>query len=75
MIHQTSVVNQQIFNLDHLTFSVRVNLIGTSTIESEVSFVQATNVEISSSAPVVKEELFDYALYVMKFHVPYSPIP
>jgi hypothetical protein len=66
------MVNQQIFNLDHLTFSVRVNLIGTSTIESEVSFIQATNVEISS---VVKEELFDYALYVMKFHVPYSPIP
>jgi hypothetical protein len=32
-------------------------------------------VKISSSAPVVKEELFGNVLYVMKFHVAYSPIP
>jgi hypothetical protein len=37
--------------------------------------VQATNVKISSSAPVAKEELFGHVLYVMKFQVAYSPIP
>jgi aldehyde dehydrogenase family 7 member A1 len=50
-------------------------LIGGSAIESEGNFVQPTIVETSSSAPVVKEELFGPVLYVMKFQVAYSPIP
>ncbi|KAF3324151.1 aldehyde dehydrogenase family 7 member A1 [Carex littledalei] len=40
---------------------------GGSVIESEGNFVQPTIVEISPSAPVVKEELFGPVLYVMKF--------
>lgn len=46
---------------------------GGSIIESEGNFVQPTIVEISSSAPVVKEELFGPVLYVMKFQV--QPYP
>ncbi|WOL19842.1 aldehyde dehydrogenase family 7 member B4 [Canna indica] len=42
-------------------------LFGGSVIESEGNFVQPTIVGISSSAPVVKEELFGPVLYVMKF--------
>ncbi|KAG8050088.1 hypothetical protein GUJ93_ZPchr0009g2404 [Zizania palustris] len=42
-------------------------LYGGSAIESEGNFVQPTIVEISSSAPVVREELFGPVLYVMKF--------
>ncbi|CAJ1975744.1 unnamed protein product [Sphenostylis stenocarpa] len=42
-------------------------LTGGSVIESEGNFVQPTIVEISSDAPVVKEELFGPVLYVMKF--------
>lgn len=42
---------------------------GGSLIESEGNFVQPTIVEISSSAPIVKEELFGPVLYVMKFQV------
>jgi aldehyde dehydrogenase family 7 protein A1 len=42
-------------------------LFGGSAIESEGNFVQPTIVEISASAPVVKEELFGPVLYVMKF--------
>lgn len=38
-------------------------------LESEGNFVQPTIVEISSDAPVVKEELFGPVLYVMKFKV------
>jgi len=49
-------------------------LFGGSAIESEGNFVQPTIVEISASAPVVKEELFGPVLYVMKFQVAYSPI-
>ncbi|GJM98694.1 hypothetical protein PR202_ga15724 [Eleusine coracana subsp. coracana] len=44
-------------------------LIGGSAIESEGNFVQPTIVEISSSAPVVKKELFGPVLYVMKFQI------
>ena len=44
-------------------------LVGASAIESEGNFVQPTIVEISSDAPVVKEELFGPVLYVMKFQV------
>ncbi|CAA0814579.1 Aldehyde dehydrogenase family 7 member B4 [Striga hermonthica] len=40
---------------------------GGSVIESQGNFVQPTIVEISSSAEVVKEELFGPVLYVMKF--------
>ncbi|KAJ3705845.1 hypothetical protein LUZ61_009550 [Rhynchospora tenuis] len=40
---------------------------GGAVIESEGNFVQPTIVEISPSAPVVKEELFGPVLYVMKF--------
>lgn len=47
-------------------------LIGGSAIESEGNFVQPTIVEIPSTAPVVKEELFGPVLYVMKFQVAYS---
>jgi aldehyde dehydrogenase family 7 member A1 len=50
-------------------------IIGRYAIESEGNFIQPTNVEVSSSAPVVKEELFGLVLYVMKFQVAYSPIP
>ncbi|KAJ8491338.1 hypothetical protein OPV22_013059 [Ensete ventricosum] len=42
-------------------------LFGGSVVESEGNFVQPTIVEISSNAPVVKEELFGPVLYVMKF--------
>ncbi|XP_058108632.1 aldehyde dehydrogenase family 7 member B4 [Magnolia sinica] len=42
-------------------------LVGGSVIESEGNFVQPTIVEISPTAPVVKEELFAPVLYVMKF--------
>ncbi|XXG81654.1 hypothetical protein AAC387_Pa09g2235 [Persea americana] len=42
-------------------------LVGGSIVESEGNFVQPTIVEISSNAPVVKEELFAPVLYVMKF--------
>ncbi|KAL6655505.1 hypothetical protein ACP70R_006331 [Stipagrostis hirtigluma subsp. patula] len=42
-------------------------LFGGSAIESEGNFVQPTIVEISPSAPVVREELFGPVLYVMKF--------
>jgi len=42
-------------------------LFGGSAIESEGNFVQPTIVEITRSAPVVKEELFGPVLYVMKF--------
>lgn len=42
-------------------------LTGGSVIESKGNFVQPTIVEISSSAHVVKEELFAPVLYVMKF--------
>ncbi|KAL9314615.1 hypothetical protein ACSQ67_020067 [Phaseolus vulgaris] len=42
-------------------------LTGGSVLESEGNFVQPTIVEISSDAPVVKEELFGPVLYVMKF--------
>lgn len=42
-------------------------LAGGSVIESDGNFVQPTIVEISSDAPVVKEELFGPVLYVMKF--------
>jgi aldehyde dehydrogenase family 7 member A1 len=42
---------------------------GGSVIESEGNFVRPTIVEISPSAPVVKEELFGPVLYVMKFQV------
>ncbi|XP_073010362.1 aldehyde dehydrogenase family 7 member A1 [Typha latifolia] len=42
-------------------------LTGGSVIESEGNYVQPTIVEISSNAPVVKEELFGPVLYVMKF--------
>lgn len=42
-------------------------LFGGSAIESEGNFVQPTIVEITPSAPVVKEELFGPVLYVMKF--------
>lgn len=44
-------------------------LVGGNVIESEGNFVQPTIVEISSSAAVVKEELFAPVLYVMKFQV------
>lgn len=44
-------------------------LTGGSVIECEGNYVQATIVEISSSAGVVKEELFAPVLYVMKFQV------
>lgn len=44
-------------------------LVGGSIVESEGNFVQPTIVEISSNAPVVKEELFAPVLYVMKFQV------
>jgi aldehyde dehydrogenase family 7 protein A1 len=47
-------------------------LFGGSAIESEGNFVQPTIVEITPSAPVVKEELFGPVLYVMKFQVAYS---
>lgn len=47
-------------------------LVGGSTIESDGNFVQPTIVEISPSAPVVKEELFGPVLYVMKFQVSLS---
>lgn len=42
-------------------------LTGGSVLESEGNFVEPTIVEISSDAPVVKEELFGPVLYVMKF--------
>ncbi|CAH9099131.1 unnamed protein product [Cuscuta epithymum] len=42
-------------------------LAGGSVIQSEGNFVQPTIVEISSTAEVVKEELFGPVLYVMKF--------
>ncbi|OAY64218.1 aldehyde dehydrogenase family 7 member B4 [Ananas comosus] len=42
-------------------------LVGGFHIESEGNFVEPTIVEISPSAPVVKEELFGPVLYVMKF--------
>ncbi|KAI3893049.1 hypothetical protein MKX03_033021 [Papaver bracteatum] len=42
-------------------------LVGGTTVESEGNFVHPTIIEISSSAPVVKEELFGPVLYVMKF--------
>ncbi|CAL9109283.1 unnamed protein product [Musa acuminata var. zebrina] len=42
-------------------------LFGGSVVESEGNFVQPAIVEISSNAPVVKEELFGPVLYVMKF--------
>ncbi|KAJ3677118.1 hypothetical protein LUZ60_002842 [Juncus effusus] len=41
---------------------------GGSIIESKGNFVQPTIVEISSDAPVVKEELFAPVLYVLKFN-------
>lgn len=44
-------------------------LVGGSIIESEGNFVQPTIVEISSTAEVVKEELFAPVLHVMKFQV------
>lgn len=44
-------------------------LFGGSVVESEGNFVQPAIVEISSNAPVVKEELFGPVLYVMKFQV------
>lgn len=44
-------------------------LVGGNIIESEGNFVQPTLVEISSSAEVVKEELFAPVLHVMKFQV------
>lgn len=47
-------------------------LTGGSVLESEGNFVQPTIVEISSDAPVVKEELFGPVLYVMKFKVVYN---
>ncbi|GJN33884.1 hypothetical protein PR202_gb22512 [Eleusine coracana subsp. coracana] len=49
-------------------------LIGGSAIESEGNFIQPTIVEISSSASVVKEELFGPVLYVMKFQVVHTLI-
>ena len=42
---------------------------GGGVVESEGNFVQPTIVEISSSAEVVKEELFAPVLHVMKFQV------
>ncbi|URE33166.1 Aldehyde dehydrogenase family 7 member [Musa troglodytarum] len=42
-------------------------LFGGSVVESAGNFVRPTIVEISSNAPVVKEELFGPVLYVMKF--------
>ncbi|KAG9458108.1 hypothetical protein H6P81_002616 [Aristolochia fimbriata] len=42
-------------------------LVGGSIVESDGNFVQPTIVEISSDAPIVKEELFAPVLYVMKF--------
>ena len=38
-------------------------------IERDGHFVQATLVEIDTSAPIVTEELFAPILYVMKFKV------
>jgi aldehyde dehydrogenase family 7 member A1 len=49
-------------------------LFGGSAIESEGNFVQPTIVEITRSAPVVKEELFGPVLYAMKFQVAYNSI-
>lgn len=44
-------------------------LFGGSAIESQGNYVQPTIIEISPTAPVVKEELFAPVLYIMKFQV------
>ncbi|CAA7401233.1 unnamed protein product [Spirodela intermedia] len=42
-------------------------LVGGAAVNSDGNYVQPTIVEISSSAPIVREELFGPVLYVMKF--------
>lgn len=44
-------------------------LVGGAALGSDGNYVQPTIVEISPSAPIVREELFGPVLYVMRFQV------